>query len=123
MLLVVAPSGLWMAWYAAMGPVAGVGFALLAIATGLSVALGWRAAVMRRFDVHRRWMLRSFVLLCSAVVIRVNGGIGLVAGIEAEWFYVQTAWTSWLVPLLVWELVHWVGPSRLDPSAPHGSER
>ena len=123
MLLVVAPSGLWMAWYAAMGPVAGVGFALLAIATGLSVALGWRAAVMRRFDVHRRWMLRCFVLLCSAVVIRVNGGIGLVAGIEAEWFYVQTAWTSWLVPLLVWELVHWVGPSRLDPSAPHGSER
>lgn len=122
-LLVVAPSGLWMAWYAAMGPVAGVGFALLAIATGLTVALGWRAAVMRRFDVHRRWMLRCFVLLCSAVVIRVNGGIGLVAGIEAEWFYVQTAWTSWLVPLLVWELVRWVGRSRLDLSAPHGAER
>ena len=106
-LLVVAPSGLWMAWYAAMGPIAGVGFALLAIATGMTVALGWRAAVMRRFDVHRRWMQRCFVLLCSAVVIRVNGGIGLVAGIETEWFYVQTAWTSWLVPLVVWELVSW----------------
>ena len=106
-LLVVAPSGLWMAWYAAMGPVAGVGFALLAIATGWTVVLGWRAAVRRRFDVHRRWMLRCYVLLCSAVVIRVNGGIGLVAGIEAEWFYVQTAWTSWLVPLLVWELIGW----------------
>ncbi len=106
-LLVVAPSGLWMAWYAAMGPVAGVGFALLAIATGLTVALGWRAAAVRRFDVHRRWMQRCFVLLCSAVVIRVNGGIGLVAGIEVEWFYVQTAWTSWLVPLLVWEMIGW----------------
>lgn len=105
-LLVVAPSGLWMARYAAMGPVAGVGFALLAITTGLTVALGWRAAVRRRFDVHRRWMLRCFVLLCSAIVIRVNGGIGLVAGIEAEWFYIQTAWTSWLVPLLVLEMVH-----------------
>ena len=102
-LLVVAPSGLWMAWYAAMGPVAGVGFALLAVATGVTVALGWRAAVARRFDVHRRWMERCFVLLCSAVVIRVNGGIGLVAGIEAEWFYVQIAWTSWLVPLMVLE--------------------
>ena len=106
-LLVVAPSGLWMARYAAMGPVAGVGFALLAMATGLTVALGWRAAVRRRFDAHRRWMLRCFILLCSAVVIRVNGGIGLVAGIEAEWFSVQTAWTSWLVPLLVLEMVHW----------------
>ena len=98
-LLIVAPSGLWMAWYAAMGAVAGVGFALLAVATGATVALGWRAAMQRRFDVHRRWMQRCFVLLCSAVVVRVNGGIGQVAGIDANWYYIQTAWTSWLVPL------------------------
>ena len=122
-LLVVAPSGLWMAWYAAMGPIAGVGFALLAIATGLTVALGWRAAVMRRFDVHRRWMLRCLVLLCSAVVIRVNGGIGLVAGIEAEWYFIQTAWTSWLVPLLVWEMIDWVTRRRRPVVEAGGIER
>ena len=104
-LLIVAPSGLWMAWYAALGPIAGAGFALLALATGVTVLLGWRAAVRRQFDVHRRWMERCFVLLCSAVVIRVNGGLGLVAGIDAEWFYVQTAWTSWLVPLMALEVV------------------
>lgn len=104
-LLVVAPSGFWMAWYAAMGPIAAVGFASLALATGATVALGWRSAMQRRFDAHRRWMSRCFVLLSSAVVIRVNGGIGLAAGIDADWFYVQIAWTSWLVPLGIYELI------------------
>lgn len=103
-LLIVAPSGLWMAWYAAMGPIAAVGFAGLAFATGATVALGWRTAVKRRIEAHRRWMNRCFVLLCSAVVVRVNGGLGLAAGIDAHWFYVQIAWTSWLVPLALLEL-------------------
>ena len=114
-LLVVAPSGLWMAWYAALGPVAGVGFGLLAIATGGTVALGWRAAVQRRFDVHRRWMERCFALLCSAVVVRVNGGIGQVAGIDADWYYIQTAWTSWLAPLIGLEVYRWARRKRPCP--------
>jgi len=112
-LLVVAPSGLWMARYAALGPVAGVGFAALAVATGVTVALGWRAAMQRRFDAHRRWMLRCFVLLCAAVVIRVNGGIGSVIGIEAEWYDIQTAWTSWLVPLIGWEVFEYAKRKQL----------
>ncbi|RLS54216.1 MAG: DUF2306 domain-containing protein [Planctomycetota bacterium] len=103
-LLIVVPSGLAMAWYAAAGPGAGVGFASLAVATGGTVIQGWRAAVQRRFEDHRRWMQRCFALLFSAVVIRVNGGLGLVCGIESEWYYLQTAWTSWLLPLLVLEL-------------------
>ena len=112
-LLVVAPSGLCMAWYAALGPIAGVGFATLAVATGGTVALGWRAAVHRRFDAHRRWMLRCFVLLCAAVVIRVNGGVGSVMGIEAEWYDIQTAWTSWLMPLIGWEVFESAKRKRL----------
>lgn len=106
-LFLVAPSGLWMAAYAASGSIAGAGFALLAIATGSSVALGWRAAVLRRFEMHRQWMSRCYLLLCSTVIVRVNGGIGDFLGINAEWFYMQTAWTSWLVPLAAFELVEW----------------
>ena len=59
-------------------------------------------------------MQRCFTLLFSAVIIRVNGGMGLVLGIEAEWYYLQTAWTSWLLPVLVLEL--W----RLAPT-PHSA--
>jgi hypothetical protein len=102
-LLLVAPSGLWMAFYAATGAVAAAGLGLLAIATATCVALGWRAAVMRRFTNHRRWMWRTFILLCSAVVIRTIGGLATVAQIDAPWLYPLSTWASWLVPLLVFE--------------------
>jgi small-conductance mechanosensitive channel len=102
-LLVVAPSGLWMARYAATGAVAGAGLASLAIATAACTAMGWRSAVRRRFDVHRCWMWRTYLLLCSAVVIRLIGGLATVLQFDAHWLYPLSAWVSWLVPLLVFE--------------------
>ena len=102
-LLFVVPSGLWMARYAATGAVAGAGLGLLAIVTAVCAALGWRAAVARKFHVHRRWMWRMYLLLCSAVVIRLIGGAATVANFDALWLYPLSAWTSWLVPLLVFE--------------------
>jgi uncharacterized membrane protein YozB (DUF420 family) len=103
-LLMLAPSGLWMAPYAQTGTVAGIGFALLAIATGACVLLGWRSAVKRRFAEHRRWMLRYFLLLCSAVIVRIIGGLATVATVGDSWIYPLTAWASWLVPLSMFEL-------------------
>lgn len=103
-LLLVTPSGLWMAWYTSTGTVAGIGFALLAVLTGTCVALGWRAAVKRRFQVHRRWMWRCFLLLCSAVVLRLVAGIGTVLGVQSMWFDPVASWMSWLVPLVTFEV-------------------
>jgi hypothetical protein len=103
-LLLVAPSGLWMARYAAAGPIGAVGFALLAIATGMCAALGWRAAVKRRFGVHRRWMWRSYLLLCSAVVLRLTDGLAAVVGVQAPWFDPLASWACWIVPLAAFEL-------------------
>jgi hypothetical protein len=105
-LLLVAPSGLYMARYAATGAVAATGLGSLAVATAVCVALGWRAAVQRRFPDHRRWMLRTFVLLCSAVVIRMIGGLASVLEFDAPWLYPASTWLSWLAPLLVLESVH-----------------
>ena len=102
-LLVVAPSGLWMAWYAAAGPVAALSLALLAVLTGTCVALGWRAAVRRRFAEHRRWMGRSYVLLCSAVVLRLVAGLATVVGMGGDWFDPLASWVSWVVPLTALE--------------------
>lgn len=103
-LLFVAPSGLWMAYYAATGAIAAAGLGSLALATAACVALGWRTAVKRRFAEHQRWMSRTFILLCSAVVIRMIGGLATVAHFDAAWLYPLSTWASWLVPLLVFEL-------------------
>jgi len=103
-LFLLAPSGLWMAFRAQSGPVAGVGFAVLAILTGTTLALGWRAALKRQFVVHRRWMWRCFLLLCSTVVLRLTSGLVTVTGIQAAWIDPLSAWASWLVPLAAFEL-------------------
>jgi len=102
-LLLVVPSGLWMARYAMTGAAAGLGLGLLAIVTGICCAAGWRAAAARRFDEHRRWMLRTYLLLCSAVVIRVLGGLATVFELDAEWVYPVSVWVSWVGPLMVFE--------------------
>ncbi len=102
--LLVAVSGAWMAKYAEAGPVAGVGFAVLSVATAVTVSCGWRAAVQRRFTVHRRWMWRCYVLLCAAVTLRVFGGLATVAAFP-EWTFPLAAWLCWLAPLGIYELM------------------
>ena len=118
-LLLVVPSGLWMAWYATAGRAAAIAFAVLATFTAACVLFGWRSAVRKRFAEHRRWMSRSFLLLCSAVVIRVLGGLGTVLGVDAPWFDSVASWVSWLVPLGLFELSSLrkrrVGWSRVKP--------
>lgn len=102
--LLVCPSGLWMARYAQAGAAAAVSFALLAILTGACAALGSRAAMQRRFAVHRLWMSRCFLLLCSAVVLRLLGGLATVSGVQAPWFDPLASWACWTGPLATFEL-------------------
>jgi hypothetical protein len=120
-LLLLAPSGLWMAWYAATGTVAALGLGSLAIATAACVSLGWKAAVERRFADHERWMWRTYMLLLSAVVIRMIGGLATVAGLDATWLYPFSTWASWLVPLVVFESAQLIElPRPLRTTSPSG---
>ncbi|HEX5102234.1 MAG TPA: DUF2306 domain-containing protein [Pirellulaceae bacterium] len=119
-LLLLTPSGLWMARYAFTGSVAGAGLGSLAIATALCTVLGWRAAVGRRFDDHRCWMWRTYLLLCSAVVIRLIGGAASVLALDALWLYPLAAWASWLVPLAAFEVWRWSNRRR-EPRTKHRS--
>jgi hypothetical protein len=50
-------------------------------------------------------MLRAFVLLCSAVALRlISGAAGLVGVPDPEAAYVIAAWASWLIPLAGFEI-------------------
>jgi hypothetical protein len=111
-LMAVAPSGLWMAFYSDYGPWAAAGFAGLALATGTTVFLGWRAAVQRRFADHRRWMMRCFWLLASAIILRLLGGAASLLDWDSAWTYPASAWLSWLGPLIVYEMTTKVRTSQ-----------
>lgn len=104
-LVVLVPSGLWMALHAHAGVLAQAGFGMLAVATGFSTAAGWRCAVQRRFAEHQLWMQRGYLLLCSAVVTRLLGGLFVVTGCDGEWTYTFTAWASWVFPLMTNEII------------------
>jgi uncharacterized membrane protein len=109
-LLAVAPSGLWMARHAIGGPIAAAGLAVLALLTATCTVLGWRAAVRSRFRDHERWMWRTYLLLASAIVVRIIGGMVTAAGVSAAWFDPAAAWASWVAPLAVYELREWLMP-------------
>lgn len=127
-LLLLCPSGFWMSWYADTGAIAATGFATLAFFTAAFAILGWRSAIKGQFAKHRRWMWRCYLALCSAIVLRLMGGLATITGVGGDWGYVAAAWASWLTPLIAYELwrivdrtIHQSDPSATAQSAPSNS--
>jgi uncharacterized membrane protein len=101
----VLPSSVVMSRHAFGGWPAGLSFLLLSAATAGCAIVGVVQARRRRFDRHRRWMLRCYVLVCSAVVLRlISGAAGLLGAPSPEGAYVVAAWASWLIPLAAYEI-------------------
>lgn len=69
--LVAGAAGLVLAFGAQTGPISTAGFGLLALAWLYSTGKAWTSARGRRFDEHRRWMIRSFALTFAAVTLRL----------------------------------------------------
>ena len=101
----VVPSGVGMSFWHSNGWMGGVALGTLGIVTGICAWCGWREVLRRRIASHRRWMWRLFVLLCSAVTIRILGGLTEVFQIESGTVAAANAWISWVVPLVICELV------------------
>lgn len=106
LLLFVLPTSVVMSRHAFGGWPAGLSFLLLSIATACCAIVGVVYARSRRYDSHRRWMLRSYILICSAVTLRLmSGAAGLIGVPSPEHAYVAAAWCSWLFPLTAYEIV------------------
>lgn len=106
LLVLVLPSGVVMSRHAFGGWPAGLSFLLLSTATATCAIAGVVHARRRRYDRHRRWMLRCYVLICSAVALRLTSGAAGMVGVPSpEGAYVVAAWCSWLLPLAGCEIV------------------
>lgn len=116
LLVFVLPSGVVMSRHAFGGRMASLSFLVLSVATAGCAILGVVHARRRRYDRHRRWMLRCYILICSAVALRlISGAAGLIGVPNPETAYIVASWCSWLLPLAIYEfLERWpVGrPSR-----------
>jgi uncharacterized membrane protein len=100
------PTSAVMSRHAFGGWPAGASFLLLSVATAGCAVMGVAEARRRRYARHRGWMLRCYVLICSAVVLRVISGAASVVGVPSpEAAYVVAAWSSWVLPLAAYEVV------------------
>ncbi len=95
--------GLVMAFGATAGPIAGVGFGSLAVIWLFVTGQAWRAAVARRFDEHRAWMIRSFALTFGAVTLRLYLPILPLLGLSFLDSYRLTSFLAWIPNLIVAE--------------------
>lgn len=102
-LLVMLPSGFMMATRAFTGLIAGVGFFSLTVATAICVSVAAWHASRRRFSQHQLWATRSFILLCSPLLLRLMTGMTIVLDVESECTCRFAAWGSWLIPMIVLE--------------------
>ncbi len=101
-LLLVVPSGLVMSFKAPGGAASILGFASLSVVTGATTWLGLTSARQGRYSQHRRWMTRSYLLICSAVMLRFVAALTHSLGLEFV-PYAAMAWLSWLPALIVYE--------------------
>jgi hypothetical protein len=89
--------------FASGGPVAGIGFAALAIAWLGTTIAAWRAAVARQFVRHRVLMRFSYALTFAAVTLRLQVPLGFIFFHFASYreMSVWLAYTSWIPNVIV----------------------
>lgn len=108
---VAAPTGLAMGAMAYGGPLAQVGFSVMAVFWLGSAIEAYRAALGKRFADHERHMLRNYALTFGAVLVRLYLALAMRAGLSFELVYPWISWLSWLPTLLFAELV-FIGRGR-----------
>jgi uncharacterized membrane protein len=94
------------AMYSSSGVIAGAGFFFLAIFWLLFTGTALAAALRRDFQMHERWMIRSFALTLAAVTLRLYLPIGIILSQEFVLPYTIIAWMSWVPNLIIAEI--WV---------------
>ncbi len=108
--LVAAPTGLILALGSTAGPVATVGFGLLAVIWFYVNAQGLRAVLDRRYSEHGEWMIRSFALAFAAVMLRLYLPLLNPLGIDFMDGYRAISFLCWIPNLILAEL--WIASRR-----------
>ncbi len=91
----------------------GVSLITLSFAWLASAVLAYRAARNRRFDSHRDWMIRNYVLIWAFVFCRIGNR---VPGVEAMGDGDAFIWLSWVGPVILCEIgLQWKQGAKAMP--------
>ena len=103
-LCLMAPGGLIMATRAFGGASSILCFALISILAWWFTLAGWRAALQRDYAAHGRWMARSYVMICSAIMLRLIHYFLQPLELDRTLTYQLAAWLSWVPTLVALEM-------------------
>jgi hypothetical protein len=104
--------------YASSGPVAGLGFGILAVLWVGTTIGAWRAAVQRRFALHRLLMRFSYAMTFGAVTLRLQISLGYALGYPSySTMSVWLAYTCWIPNVIVVALYSMMAAMRRPVSS------
>jgi Predicted membrane protein (DUF2306) len=90
---------------------ASTSLSMLASAWLLAASMAYRAVRNRRYDSHRDWMIRSYVLAWSFVFCRIVSRVPSVGELGDGQAFI---WLSWIAPVLLCEVaLQWRAGSQL----------
>ena len=94
--LISAIAGLVMASLSYGGRPAHAGFAVLGILWLGTMGLSLFEAMRGNISAHKMWVTRNYALTYAAVILRIQLGILLGAGVPFDIMYPIVSWTSWV---------------------------
>ena len=84
----------------------GVALAALATAWVTTAAMAYYAILRRRFQIHKEWMVRTYVVTFAFVTFRLLNDYGPTSHLQPDNDRAVTmGWVSWVLPLLVAEVI------------------
>lgn len=87
----------------------GVGLMALASAWIFTTAIAWAAILRGRVEMHKEWMLRSYLVAFAFVTFRVTTdllpGVTKHLGSSPDDASTSVAWLSWVLPLAIYEAI------------------
>jgi hypothetical protein len=112
-LLLAAPSGLVLAFFANGGLPAQAGFVLQCLVWWLTTFVAFREATARQWLPHVEWMMRSLAVTLAAMSLRLES-YALYYGLHTKPIetYLTVTWLSWTGNLLLTEVLIRAGVAR-----------
>ena len=104
-LFFAAPSGLIMAFYAEGGFWSTIGFGLMSLLWFFATFMAVKMAIAKKITEHQKWMYRSYALTFAAVTLRLLIPWFSTFIYNDQFITVSTAWLSWIINLMVVEVI------------------
>jgi uncharacterized membrane protein YozB (DUF420 family) len=103
-LVIVVPTGLYLALFAKGGLSAQWGFATQGILLGIFTWLGFRAILKGNVEKHKEWMVRSYAIAIAALTFRIYHVLFIYIGIPYNDNYAASQWLSVMGNLFLSEI-------------------